>query len=99
VNIVVVGGGIAGLIVAKGLIAAGHVVTVLERAPEIPEIRAVGAGFGLWPTAMSCLRRLGLDAAVEGSVWVRGFEFRNAAGGCLARADTLAASFRMPGAF
>lgn len=83
-NIAIVGGGISGMTVAKGLINSGHDAMVFERANEV---RGVGAGIGLWPTALACLRSLGLGAAMRDSIVVRGFEFRTTAGRCLARAD------------
>jgi 2-polyprenyl-6-methoxyphenol hydroxylase-like FAD-dependent oxidoreductase len=91
-NIAVVGAGIAGLAVAKGLIDAGHAVRIYERAPEL---RAVGAGIGLWPTAVACLRQLGLAHALAPSVEIHAFEFRSAAGQGLARADLSAHPMHM----
>ncbi|WP_189171671.1 FAD-dependent monooxygenase [Pilimelia anulata] len=58
---IVIGAGIGGLSAAVGLHRAGWDVRVLERAPEI---RALGAGIGLWPNAQRALATLGLGDAV-----------------------------------
>jgi len=55
-NIVIAGGGLVGLTTAALLRPAGHDVTVLEQAPEI---RAAGAGIGLWENALRVLDRIG----------------------------------------
>ncbi|RMD93928.1 MAG: monooxygenase [Alphaproteobacteria bacterium] len=61
-EIVVVGGGIAGLGVARALALRGARVRVLERAGEIGE---VGAGLQISPNGHAVLRALGLAEAVE----------------------------------
>jgi salicylate hydroxylase len=67
VNVLVVGGGIAGLATALGLARAGTEVHVLERAPDFSE---VGAGIQLAPNALSALDRLGvLEKATKGAVF------------------------------
>jgi salicylate hydroxylase len=56
-RIVVVGGGVGGLTVARSLLRAGFDVLVLEQAPRFG---AVGAGLQLGPNATRILTRLGL---------------------------------------
>ncbi|WP_369070048.1 FAD-dependent monooxygenase [Kineococcus terrestris] len=55
---VVAGGGVAGLALARGLLAGGWDVEVHERADGPP---ATGSSLGMWPHAVAALRRLGLD--------------------------------------
>ena len=59
---VVVGGGIAGLSLARELTLRGLEVTVLERAPKLA---TVGAGIIMNPNAMAVLERNGLAAGVR----------------------------------
>jgi 2-heptyl-3-hydroxy-4(1H)-quinolone synthase len=59
---VVVGGGIAGLSLARELTRRGLAVTVLERAPKVA---TVGAGIIMNPNAMAVLERNGLAAGVR----------------------------------
>jgi salicylate hydroxylase len=61
-DIIVAGGGLVGLSTAALLRQAGHHVTVLEQAPEI---RAVGAGIGLWDNALHVFDRIGIGAGVR----------------------------------
>lgn len=56
-RVIVAGGGIVGLTSAIALRAAGIDAVVHEQAPEI---RAVGAGLGLWSNALAVFDRLGL---------------------------------------
>lgn len=58
---VVVGGGIAGLATAAGLLCAGWCVTVLEQAGFDP----VGAGIALEPNGVRALDWLGLSGALN----------------------------------
>ncbi|WP_432548182.1 FAD-dependent monooxygenase [Kineococcus sp. SYSU DK004] len=55
---VVAGGGVAGLALARGLVAGGWDVEVHERAAGPP---ATGSTLGMWPHAVAALHRLGLD--------------------------------------
>lgn len=59
---VVVGAGIGGLAVARGLLKVGWSVQVLERdlAPS-----PAGTALGMWPEAMRALDRLGVGPAVR----------------------------------
>lgn len=67
---VVVGAGIAGLATARGLLAAGWDVRVLERSPGLP---ATGTALGMWSEAMRALDRLGAGERVRAdSVELRG---------------------------
>jgi 2-polyprenyl-6-methoxyphenol hydroxylase-like FAD-dependent oxidoreductase len=59
---VVVGGGIAGLSLARELTRRGLEVAVLERTPKVA---AVGAGIIMNPNAMAVLERNGLAAGVR----------------------------------
>ncbi|WP_460765850.1 FAD-dependent monooxygenase [Nocardiopsis nanhaiensis] len=58
----VVGGGIAGLTVARGLLHGGWEVDVRERLVGPPDI---GGALGVWPSALAALDRLGLGEAVR----------------------------------
>ncbi|QUQ65138.1 FAD-dependent oxidoreductase [Kutzneria sp. CA-103260] len=59
---VIAGGGLVGLTAAAALRGIGHDVTVLEQAPEI---RAAGAGIGLWRNALDELDRIGVGDQVR----------------------------------
>src|SRR6185312_13197463 len=61
-RVIVVGGGIGGLFVAKALLAHGLKVSVYEQAPELGEI---GAGVYITPNSVRQLQRVGLGAEVE----------------------------------
>lgn len=67
VDVLVSGGGIAGLATALGLARGGRKAHVLERAPEFGE---VGAGIQLAPNALSALDSLGvLDKVLKDAVY------------------------------
>lgn len=67
---VVVGAGVAGLAVARGLHAAGWVVEARERGPGLP---TSGTALGMWPEAMEALDRLDAGEQVRAmSVEARG---------------------------
>jgi 2-polyprenyl-6-methoxyphenol hydroxylase-like FAD-dependent oxidoreductase len=57
-RVVVVGGGVAGLSTARGLLAAGHEVVVLERSPVL---RASGGALTLWSNGLRALDEFGVD--------------------------------------
>lgn len=59
---IIAGGGLVGLTAAASLQRMGHDVTVLEQAPEI---RAAGAGIGLWRNALAELDWIGIGDAVR----------------------------------
>ncbi|MBX2905294.1 MAG: FAD-dependent monooxygenase [Taibaiella sp.] len=61
-NVLVVGGGIAGIVLAILLERDGHRVTIVERAPEI---MPVGGGITLTMNGIGMLRRLGLMDDLE----------------------------------
>lgn len=58
----VVGGGMAGLAVARGLLHGGWEVEVRERLPGPSDI---GGALGMWPGAMAALDELGLGERVR----------------------------------
>ncbi len=84
-DVVIIGGGIAGLSTAIALSRANFRVRVFERAAEL---REVGAGITLWSNAIAALDRLGLARAIvaRGQVLRRG-EIRAPNGGVLATTD------------
>jgi 2-polyprenyl-6-methoxyphenol hydroxylase-like FAD-dependent oxidoreductase len=59
---VVIGGGIVGLTSGLALRRAGIEVVICERAPEI---RAAGAGLGLWANALAVFDELGIGEQVR----------------------------------
>ncbi|MFO0608455.1 MAG: FAD-dependent monooxygenase [Polyangiales bacterium] len=78
-KVLVVGGGIGGLVLARALARRGVAVDVVERAPAL---RAVGAGITLGANAMRALGSVGLGEAVA----ARGLAMR--AGAVAARDGT-----------
>lgn len=61
-RVIVAGGGIVGLVSAIALRQQGMEVVVCEQAPEI---RAVGAGLGLWANALAVFDALGIGEDVR----------------------------------
>ncbi|MFC8197895.1 FAD-dependent monooxygenase [Streptomyces sp. NPDC060006] len=59
---VIVGGGLVGLTAAASLKLIGRDVIVLEQAPQV---RAVGAGIGLWANAFREFDHLGIGSAIR----------------------------------
>src|SRR5687767_7378396 len=66
VSILIIGGGIGGLSVARELALRGIKATVLERAPQL---NPVGAGIIMNPNAMGVLERNGLADQVRSDSW------------------------------
>jgi len=66
VSILIIGGGIGGLSVARELALRGMKATVLERAPQL---NPVGAGIIMNPNAMRVLERNGLAEQVRADSW------------------------------
>jgi salicylate hydroxylase len=62
-NVIIIGGGIAGLTTAYCLGRSGHRITILEQAPWLEE---VGAGIQLASNASRLLVRWGLGSALDG---------------------------------
>lgn len=62
-RVIVIGAGVAGLALARGLLAAGHAVEVYEEAPEP---RTAGGSVTLWPGSTAILRELGADCTGVG---------------------------------
>ncbi|GAB3726616.1 NAD(P)/FAD-dependent oxidoreductase [Nocardiopsis nanhaiensis] len=75
-RIVIVGAGVGGLALARGLTGHGHEVEVHERAPEP---RADGAGLGLYSNGTAALRALGVDTSGIGRR-IDGLENRDPSG-------------------
>src|ERR1700753_2958191 len=59
---VIAGGGLVALTTAVSLRHIGHDVTVLEQAAEV---RAAGAGIGLWPNALREFDQVGIGDDVR----------------------------------
>ncbi|MFE6304960.1 FAD-dependent monooxygenase [Nocardiopsis sp. NPDC057823] len=89
----IVGGGIAGLAAARGLLDRGWEVEVRERHAGPPDI---GGALGMWPPALEALDRLGLGAAVRaaGSVPTAA-RLADPAGRTLVRLDRRAPAARL----
>lgn len=90
-DVLVIGGGMAGLAAALGLKENGANVTLVERAPEFGE---VGAGLQMAPNASRVLQRWGLlEKALEIGVQPRHLVFRDALTGEELTRQTLGADF------
>jgi FAD-dependent urate hydroxylase len=57
-RILVVGAGVGGISVARGLLRDGHDVTVFERRPDV---KAGGGAVTIWPNGATVLEQLGVD--------------------------------------
>lgn len=57
-RVLVVGAGVAGISVARGLLRDGHDVTVFEQRPDV---RAAGGAVTIWSNGESVLKQLGVD--------------------------------------
>ncbi|MGV0805918.1 FAD-dependent oxidoreductase [Mycolicibacterium setense] len=62
-RILVVGAGVGGISIARGLLRDGHDVTVFEQRPEV---RAGGGAVTIWPNGETVLRQLGVDMGGAG---------------------------------
>ncbi|MCX2750186.1 FAD-dependent oxidoreductase [Arthrobacter sp. MI7-26] len=90
-EVLVVGGGMAGLAGALALRANGAEVTLVERAPEFGE---VGAGLQMAPNASRVLKRWGLlEKALEIGVRPKHLVFRDALSGEELTRQTLGGDF------
>lgn len=58
----ILGGGVAGLAVANGLVAGGWSVRILERDGGLP---ASGTALGMWPEALAALDTLGIGERIR----------------------------------
>jgi 2-polyprenyl-6-methoxyphenol hydroxylase-like FAD-dependent oxidoreductase len=84
-KVLIVGGGIAGLTLARALRHGGFTVELVERSAAW---RAVGGGIGVQANAMRMLRALGLDASVErAGACLRRWSFCDQAGEVLLEND------------
>jgi 2-polyprenyl-6-methoxyphenol hydroxylase-like FAD-dependent oxidoreductase len=62
-RIIVVGAGVGGISVARGLLRDGHDVTVVERRPDVT---AGGGAVTIWPNGAAVLEQLGVEMAGAG---------------------------------
>jgi 2-polyprenyl-6-methoxyphenol hydroxylase-like FAD-dependent oxidoreductase len=64
-RILVVGAGVSGISIARGLLRDGHDVTVFERRPDVT---AGGGAVTIWSNGATVLRQLGVDMNGAGQV-------------------------------
>ncbi len=64
-RVLVVGAGVGGISVARGLLRDGHDVTVFERQPNL---RASGGAVTIWPHGETVLRQLGVEMEGAGQL-------------------------------
>src|ERR1700753_4387056 len=57
-RILVVGAGVGGISIARGLLRDGHDVSVFERRPDV---KAGGGAVTIWPNGATVLSQLGVD--------------------------------------
>lgn len=90
-RVVIVGGGVAGLATACGLLAAGHDVVVLERSPAL---RASGGALTVWSNGLRALDEFRVDLAGAGRE-IDAFEAWRADGPRIWRIDVTAIRRRL----
>lgn len=96
-RILVVGGGIGGLVLARAAAQRGFAVELIERAPAL---RAVGAGISLGANAMRALGSLGIGEAVAARGHALGAAvIADADGRTLARTDLGALATKLGAAY
>lgn len=64
-RVLVVGAGVGGISVARGLLRDGHDVTVFEQRPGV---QAAGGAVTIWPNGETVLRQLGVEMAGAGQL-------------------------------
>jgi FAD-dependent urate hydroxylase len=64
-RILVIGAGVGGISIARGLLRDGHDVTVFEQAPDV---RAGGGAVTIWSNGATVLRQLGVDMEGAGQL-------------------------------
>ncbi|SEE73066.1 FAD-dependent oxidoreductase [Ruania alba] len=90
-RVTISGAGVGGLALARGLLDAGHEVTVLEEAPRR---RSGGAALTLWPNGTDVLNRLGVPIDDLGRR-IDVLEATTGRGASLSRVDVAAISDRL----
>ena len=87
----IVGAGVGGISIARGLLRDGHDVTVFERASAV---RAGGGAVTIWPNGANVLAQLGVDMTGAGRL-LSAVHVSTATGRRLAAIDVTALSARM----
>jgi FAD-dependent urate hydroxylase len=64
-RVLVVGAGVGGIAIARGLLRDGHDVTVFERRPDVT---AGGGAVTIWPNGATVLNQLGVDMSGAGQL-------------------------------
>lgn len=64
-RVLVIGAGVGGVSIARGLLRDGHEVTVFERRPDV---RAAGGAVTIWSNGATVLRQLGVDMQGAGQL-------------------------------
>jgi FAD-dependent urate hydroxylase len=64
-RILVIGAGVGGISIARGLLRDGHDVTVFERRPDVT---AGGGVVTIWSNGATVLRQLGVDMTGAGQL-------------------------------
>ena len=90
-RILVVGAGVSGISVARGLLRDGHDVTVFERRPNVT---AGGGAVTIWPNGATVLQQLGVDMDGAGQL-LSGLRVMTSSGRPLATMDLDAMANRL----